>query len=317
MTKGSSLSTDIDRFVRVLRDERRLSENTVRNYQHTLDVLCNFGKEHLGRNLTTDDFLVWRAADFRSFLAARRTQGVGAATLRLDLSALRAFFKFMAKERGASMAAISTVQAPKLPKRLPRPIPRDAALALSTFSTERGPGTWYAARDAALFCLLYGAGLRISEALGLNWVDVETRPTALTIVGKGKKSRQIPILDIVWAAIDQYEETLQAAPGSRASATRIREGLSAPLFIGSRGGRLSPSVAQRRIRSLRPALGLDDGATPHALRHAFATHLLSAGTDLRSIQELLGHASLTSTQRYTDVEADRLLDAYTVAHPRA
>ncbi|MEM6650241.1 MAG: tyrosine recombinase XerC [Pseudomonadota bacterium] len=304
-----------DAFLKTLSDQRRLSPYTVRNYQHTLDELSSFASHHRGQKISLPDLAKWQTQDFRAFLAYRRAQGVGISTLRLDLSALRGFFKFLQRETGLSPAPLMAVRAPKPPKRLPRPVPVKAALHLSNNETPKDQG-WEKARDTALFSLLYGAGLRISEALALNWQDIPPPPHPLRVLGKGGRMRDVPLLPQVAETLTHYREKIIADEGSTAHKTLTDEKGLAPIFIGARGGRLSPGVAQRQMRRLRPILGLDDKATPHALRHAFATHLLSEGADLRSIQELLGHASLSSTQRYTEVDTQRLMQAYAAAHPK-
>lgn len=303
-------------FIASLTDQRRLSDKTARNYQHTLDEFTGFAATHRSAPLSLADLDSWKPADFRAFLAYRRRQGIGAATARLDLSALRTFFRFLHQQTGVSLAALSTLKAPKMPKRLPRPVAVTAAKALANGTAPATKDGWQGARDTALFALLYGGGLRISEALALTWSDVAGPPQFLRVQGKGGKMRDIPLLPIVAAHIGTYREALHQDTKSPALATLLADGPACPLFLGARGARLSPAVAQRAMRDLRPSLGLDDSATPHALRHAFATHLLGAGADLRSIQDLLGHASLASTQRYTEVDAERLLNAHAAAHPR-
>ncbi|WOI52039.1 tyrosine recombinase XerC [Parvularcula sp. LCG005] len=299
------------RFMRTLIDERRLSPHTVRNYQHTLDEFSAFLKAHTDARPTLQTLGQLKTADFRAFLAHRRKDGVGIATVRLDLSALRTFYRYLWREAGVSMAPLSALKSPKLPKRLPRPVPAVAAGKLSSGAAriERA-APWQQARDQALFCLLYGAGLRIAEALDLDRDDVPPPGQPLRVLGKGGKTRDVPLLPAVTDTLQAYLTALDDSP------LQLNDGPDAPLFVGARGGRLSAGVAQKTMRQLRPALGLDDTATPHALRHAFATHLLSAGADLRAIQELMGHASLASTQRYTDVETERLLQAHAAAHPR-
>ncbi len=303
-------------FLRHLEKERGLSAKTVRNYQHTLDRFTAFANQHQGDTLTIDDLREWQSRDFRAFLAFRAHEGATAPTLRLDLSALRTFLKFAHQQHDPPLSALMSLRAPKLPKRLPRPIRAEAARALAT--GDLGPDqtksdAWQVARDAALFALLYGAGLRIGEAIALNIGDVPANGP-LRIRGKGGKVREVPLLAIVRTQIDNYLTALEA--DSPALSARGANDPEAPLFIGARGQRLNASVAQRRLRGQRAALGLDDSATPHALRHAFATHLLAAGTDLRTVQELLGHSSLAATQRYTEVERERLVAAHAAAHPR-
>ena len=292
-----------DEFLKRLATEKRYSPHTVRNYEASISRFLEFAAGHRGEPAHLADLDGWRTADFRAFLSYRRQDGVTSQTIKLDLSALRTWFRFLARETGVSTAALMALRSPKSPRRLPRPVSMPAAAALSASNTEDG---WMAARDRALFALLYGGGLRISEALGLDWKDLSGDTTVLRITGKGGKTREVPLIAAVRQRIDEYRSVLDHIPAA-----------ASPLLIGARGGRLSPGVAQRAMRKERAALGLDDSATPHALRHAFATHLLSAGADLRVIQELLGHSSLASTQRYTEVDAGHLLAAHAAAHPRA
>ncbi|MEM9422599.1 MAG: tyrosine recombinase XerC, partial [Pseudomonadota bacterium] len=310
------LTEMIETFLGSIAHDRRLSPYTVRNYGHTLSEFSAFAATHQGRALTLGALSRWRAADFRSFLAFRKADGADIPTLRLDLSALRTFSRFVTRQTSIPITGLDAVKSPKLPKRLPRPVSVNAAKALSNGTAQPAPKSWVAARDTALFALLYGAGLRLSEALNLNWKDVSGRPKALRVVGKGNKERDIPLLPQILDRIAFYRKALEAEKQNAALAALLEHKGDAPLFLGARGKRLSPTVAQRQLRALRPLLGLDDSATPHALRHAFATHLLSAGTDLRAIQDLLGHASLGATQRYTDVNMDQLMEVYASAHPR-
>lgn len=291
-------------FLERLKTEKRYSPYTIRNYTASLDLLFDFAKQHDGKAPSVKSFATWRTADFRAFLGYRRHDGVGVQTIKLDLSAMRRFFRYLSSETGLSTAALSALRSPKSPKRLPRPVSMEAAQELCGPSEDLS--SWIQLRDRALFALLYGGGLRISEALGLNWSDVGQHEKILRIKGKGGKTREVPLIDAVRDRIEEYRASLATHPEKET-----------PLFLGARGGRLSAGVAQRALRQQRAVLGLDDSATPHALRHAFATHLLSAGADLRVIQELLGHSSLASTQRYTEVDAGRLLSAHAAAHPRA
>lgn len=290
-------------FLSNLRHVRRASDKTIRNYQHTLEKLG----AHLvrrGRLASLGAAMVpLSAADLRAFLSEIQAEGTATATRRLHLSAVRSFLRYVATEADIAIDAAMTVRGPRRKRTLPRPVHEDAALALSTPLPAVGTrAEQEAARNAALFALLYGAGLRISEALQLNWTDVTGRET-LRVRGKGSKLRDVPILPVVRSRLEALA-SLQPQP------------LAGAVFCGNRGGRLHASVAQRAMRARRATLGLDDRATPHALRHAFSTHLLSAGADLRVIGELLGHASLASTQIYTEVDTARLLAAHAIAHPR-
>jgi integrase/recombinase XerC len=245
-----------------------------------------------------------RAADLRAFMAVRRQDGVEARSLARALSAIKSFFRYLEREGALSIEALNTLRTPRTRKSLPQALTvREAKAAIAT-TDEMEDRPWVAARDMAVLSLCYGAGLRISEALGLSRTDVEG-PT-LRVTGKGGKTRLVPIIEPVRQAIEAY---LKLCPFTLTP--------SQPMFRGVKGGVLSPRLLQARMVQLRSALGLPPGATPHALRHSFATHLLGRGGDLRAIQELLGHASLSTTQIYTAVDTERLLDAYRAAHPRS
>ena len=258
-------------------------------------------------SLATIDAL--SAADVRAFMARRRMSGTGNRSLLRQLAGIRSFARFCEREGLAKTSALSSIRAPKLPRTLPKPM--SPTLAKEVVSGEGFVGetrpVWTLARDVAVLALLYGAGLRISEALGLKRLDAPVGAVdAITVLGKGRKMRQVPIIEPVRRAVERY---LALCPHPLPA--------DGPLFIGQRLGPLSPRLIQLAIERLRGALGLPDSATPHALRHSFATHLLSRGGDLRTIQELLGHASLSTTQIYTAVDAARLLESYRANHPRA
>jgi len=244
----------------------------------------------------------------RAFMAARREAGAGNRSLMRGLAGARSFARFLERNGKGKVAALSAVRTPKLPRSLPKPVAADAAKRMMDIELRAGEvrEPWVVARDAAVLGLLYGAGLRISEALGLARKDFDHGIDALTVIGKGNKTRMVPVLPQVARLVADY---VALCPHDQPP--------DGPLFIGSRGGPLSPRVVQLTMARLRGALGLPDSATPHALRHSFATHLLARGGDLRAIQELLGHASLSTTQIYTAVDAERLLDVYKSAHPRA
>jgi integrase/recombinase XerC len=288
-------------WLSMLKAERRASAYTLRNYAATLERFAR----HIGAPFKAKRLARLEARDFRAFLAARREEGVGAATLKLDLSALRSFFAHLRRRHGIDNDAIAVMRAPTAKERLPRPVSERDAERLLAMSAGREAAPWLGLRDAALLMLLYGAGLRISEALSLRQRDAPLGE-GLRIAGKGGKSRDVPILPAVAEAIEAYRRALPFAA--------TPEG---PLFLSVRGKPLTPRLAQRMMEERRRALGLPDWATPHALRHAFATHLLSAGGDLRAIQELLGHSSIAATQRYTKVDAERILSVYERTHPRA
>jgi integrase/recombinase XerC len=285
-----------------LANERRAARHTLDGYTRDLGAFLKFLAEHLGDLADLAALAALEPADFRAFLAQRRNGGLAASSNARALSALRGFFAHLAREGLAENPHAAALRGPKLPKSVPKALTAaDAAAVLEIEDDE----PWIAARDRAVLSLLYGAGLRIDEALSLN-ADALPLGETLRIVGKGRKARDVPLLVEVRAAVDAYARA--RPPGASKTA---------PLFIGVRGMRLRAEIVQKRLRALRLELGLPDTATPHALRHSFATHLLGAGADLRAIQELLGHASLSTTQRYTAVDAERLLDIHAAAHPRS
>lgn len=254
-------------------------------------------------------FLATKPADLRLFLAERRQAGIGSRSLMRQLAGLRSFARFLEREGHGHASAFKAVKGPRLKKGLPRPLTPGDARATSALASRAGEARepWILARDAAVFGLLYGAGLRISEALSLKRKEApRAGREVLTVLGKGGQLRQVPIVPPVIKAIDDY---LAQCP--------YRVGADGPLFLGAKGGALSPRIIQLAMEGLRGALGLPETATPHALRHSFATHLLARGGDLRTIQELLGHASLSTTQIYTEVDSARLMASYKAAHPRA
>ncbi len=292
-----------------LAHERRLSARTIEAYGRDARQFLAFLTERFGAPPSIADFTDCAPGDLRAFFARRRADGVEGRSLQRALSALKSLARHIARESGQTAAALGAVRAPKTSRRLPRPLgPSDARVVTTTAPREgeaREP--WVLARDAAVLALCYGAGLRISEALSIRRVDAPVGETdALTIVGKGQKSRSAPIIAPVRTAVEDY---LSVCPYVLKPA--------GPLFVGAKGGPLSPRIVQLAMARMRGALGLPDSATPHALRHSFATHLLARGGDLRTIQDLLGHASLSTTQVYTGVDSARLLAAYRSAHPRA
>ncbi len=295
----------IEDWQRWIGDERRSSAHTLDAYSRDLAAFLSFLSDHLGSAPTLDDLNSLQAADFRSFLARRLTDGIAQSSLARSMSTLRNFFRFLDRTGRVSNATISAVRSPRPAPPVPKAIAAAEAMDLIDAAGSLSDKPWIAKRDTALFTLLYGCGLRIDEALSLNQADAPDDDT-MVITGKGNRQRIVPVLSIVREGIADYVEACPFAPP--------RDG---PLFLGARGGRLNPGVVQRQMRKLRALLGLPSTATPHALRHSFATHLLGAGGDLRTIQELLGHASLTTTQRYTSVDAERLIAVYDDAHPRA
>lgn len=292
-------------FLEHVRQQRRLSDNTVEAYGHDLRTFFGFLEGHLGEAVAIKIFRHLHASDIRAFLARRRRDGLSDASIARLLSAIKTFYHWLDNHHGIENPEIAFLQGPRREQRLPRPVSvadaRDMIETAEAFAEE----PWVAARDAALLTLLYGAGLRISEALNLNG-DTLPAPERLRVDGKGKKVRIVPLIPVVRDAIDSY-----------ASLCPWRIGKDTPLFYGVRGKRLQPAIVQKNVAVLRGALGLPDTATPHALRHAFATHLLAAGADLRAIQTLLGHASLSTTQVYTGVDSERLRAVVASAHPRA
>lgn len=291
------------RWASFLTHDRRRSAHTVRAYVATAHRFLDFLGRHRGEEIGRFGLLAIPAADLRAFLADRRASGLGAASAAREMSAVRAFLGFAAEEAGV-VPQLPRTRAPKRPRTLPRPASPADAMALAE---EAGAASdeWVGARDMAILLLLYGSGLRVAEALSLPASILPVGRT-LRVTGKRGKTRVVPVVDAVREAIAAYAA---ACPYPLVGAT--------PLFVGARGGPLNADLVRRAVRSARRRLGLPDSVTPHALRHSFATHLLAGGADLRSLQELLGHASLSSTQIYTDVDAARLLDVYRHAHPRA
>lgn len=286
-----------------LAHERRASEHTLRAYGDDTERFMVFLREHIGGALNERSLAKLSPADIRAFITVRRAEGLGAKGVQRALAAVRSFFRYLARENILENAAARSVRTPRVQRGLPRPLSESDASRTIEQAGEHDV-EWMAARDVALLTLLYGAGLRISEALSLRRGDVPL-PASLTILGKGSKERVVPLLPAVREAIDSYERLV---PFTGAKDT--------PLFLSRRGKPMSPREAQLLMQKLRGALGLSERATPHALRHSFATHLLSNGGDLRSVQELLGHASLSTTQTYTQIDTKRLMDVYEKAHPR-
>ena len=298
---------EITSWLKFLLAERRSSRHTIEAYARDLSQFGRFLSDHLGAPPRLADLEQLKTMDFRAFLAARRRDGVKSRSLARQLSAVRSFFRYLERNKILANPAVSVIRSPKLPHTLPKPLTIDAALKVSAAGTEQQAG-WTDKRDTAVLMLLYGCGLRISECLGLNFEDFPLTRTSDTfpVTGKGNKTRLVPVLPLVRQAVQDY---IDACPFTLKPA--------GPLFLGVRGGRLNARNIQLAMQRLRGALGLPDTATPHALRHSFATHLLGAGADLRAIQELLGHASLSTTQIYTQVDSAHLLRQYMKAHPRA
>ena len=276
----------------------------MRAYVATAHRLIDFLGRHRGEEIGRFGLLNLHASDLRAFLADRRGEGLGASSAAREMSAVRAFLTFAAEEQGNSPQLPKT-RAPKRPRTLPRPASPADAVALAEEAGAAASNDWLGARDLAILLLLYGAGLRVAEAMGLT-ARVLPLGQAMRVMGKRGKTRIVPLVPAVREAINAY---VALCPYSLAGEAR--------LFVGAKGGPLNPDLVRRAVRGARARLGLPDTLTPHALRHSFATHLLARGADLRSLQELLGHASLSSTQIYTEVDAARLLDVYRHAHPRA
>jgi integrase/recombinase XerC len=304
---------DVDRAVNAwfvyLMTERQLAALTVEAYRRDLSQFLGFLAGHFGAPPDLKRLFSLSARDVRAFLAARRAQDVGSRSLSRTLSALRMFYRFLERRGLGKNDAIRAVSLPKLPHSVPKPLTAPKATALMDGSDIAAPDApeWTLARDTAVLTLLYGSGLRISEALSLRVKEAPIKGRdMLRVTGKGSKTRVVPVLPVTRQAIEHYFKLCPAKLGP-----------DDPLFIGARGKQLSPRIIQLRMARARAALGLPDTATPHSLRHSFATHLLGAGADLRAIQELLGHASLSTTQGYTEVDRAHLLKAYDSAHPRA
>jgi integrase/recombinase XerC len=307
---SAELAAELARWLRHMSGERRLAPNTVEAYARDVAQFLGFLSRHLGGKLTLSRLSRLQPRDVRAFMAARRADGVSSRSLMRMLAGTRSFARFVERSGKGSIGALAAVHGPKLAKTLPRPLTVASAKRMTETETRAGEdrAPWILARDAAVFALLYGSGLRISEALGLKRKDISTPGDTDTIGvnGKGGKRRVVPVLPQVANAIVEY---IAVCPYDLSA-----EG---PLFVGARGGQLSPRIVQLAMARMRGALGLPATATPHALRHSFATHLLTRGGDLRAVQELLGHASLATTQIYTAVDTQRLLAAYRSAHPRA
>ena len=301
------LRAAIDDWQAWLRNERRAASNTRAAYLGDLARFLDFTSEHLGKPPALRDLDRLRPADFRAWLAARANGGASIGTRARGLSVVRGFFRWLARAGLADNPAVSALKTPRVPRPVPKALDAAEALELLDTAPEAARAPWIGKRDVAVLMLLYGCGLRIGEALSLSRREAPLPgQSALTVTGKGGKDRMVPLLPAVIEAVQDY---IGACPFELAP-----EG---PLFLGLRGKALGARQVQARMVELRVRLGLPETATPHALRHSFATHLLAAGGDLRAIQELLGHASLSTTQRYTDVDAAGLLAVYQRAHPRA
>jgi len=302
---GPKLRAAVESWRAWLSEERRASAHTLDGYCRDLSAFLSFLTDHLAGEPELSDLAKLSPADFRSFMARRSGEGLGRTSMARTMSSLRSFFRYLDRNGLVHNAALGAVRSPRPPRSIPKPLSSEDAIAALSSAAELQDEPWMAARDIALLTLLYGCGLRLGEALGLNRSQTP-KGEVMVITGKGNKQRLVPLLPMVVEAVEDY---LAQCPW--------KGGADFPLFVGARGKRLNPGVVQRQVRRLRGLLGLPDTATPHALRHSFATHLLAGGGDLRTIQELLGHASLSTTQRYTAVDAAKLTAIYQDAHPRA
>lgn len=308
------LTKAMGQWLEQLKSERRLALKTLDAYERDLRQFCHHLTDYLGHPPRKTDFSNLKPLHMRGYLARRRDAGNGARTLARDLAGIRSFVRFLERRGEASSAGLTAMRAPRQPATLPKPVKAEEAGQLISLDQQMHEEPWIAARDAAIMTLLYGCGLRISEGLGLTPADFHignpAHPVAsaksLRILGKGGKTRLVPVLPLVNRAVEEY---LRLCPYV------VKQ--DQPIFRGMRGGAVQPAVVQRSMRIMRGALGLPSTATPHAMRHSFATHLLGNGGDLRTIQELLGHASLSTTQKYTAVDTDALLKTWNAAHPRA
>tara|TARA_B110000438_G_C15691737_1_gene597088 strand:- start:109 stop:1056 length:948 start_codon:yes stop_codon:yes gene_type:complete len=304
-----AVSRAVENWQQWLIHERRISIHTLNAYTHDLNNFLQFLSEHLGFSIGLDDLGSLKTQDFRSFLAFRQTNRLARSSTARAMSTLRNFFRFLKHQGLAENAAIIAVKTAKPPRSIPKAIDELSAIEVVETIADLQKEPWMGKRDKAVILLLYGCGLRIGEALGLNLeqtLGLNGDTGSIIITGKGGKQRLVPVLPIIIEAILDY---INACPYELAN--------DGPLFIGKRGKRLSARIIQRQMEVLRSRLELLETATPHALRHSFATHLLAGGGDLRTIQELLGHASLSTTQRYTEVDAKRLKLVYDSTHPRA
>jgi integrase/recombinase XerC len=302
------VAAELARWHGYLADERRMSAKTVEAYGRDASQFLAFLAEHLGGRITLGALRKLAPQDVRAFMASRRAAGIG--SLMRGLAGARSFARFLERNGKGQVSSLAAVRMPKISKTLPKPLAITAAKDMIDTDLRAGEERepWILARDAAVLALLYGSGLRISEALGLPRKEIPEpgKGDAITVTGKGNKKRMVPVLPRVLQLIAEY---VAQCPYDIPA--------DAPLFVGAKGGPLSPRIVQLAMARLRGALGLPETATPHALRHSFATHLLARGGDLRSIQELLGHASLSTTQIYTAVDSEQLLKVYRNAHPRA
>ena len=301
----SDLEYEYNNWINYLSNIKKLSHNSVISYKNDLSKFFIFFQDYIEKNVGLKEIEGIEISEFRSFLTYRRNSEISSNSIARNISALKSFFRFLIKNNKIKESSVFNLKSPKLKKSLPRPINVDLAIQVIKQAEEIEDEKWIGLRNKAILILLYGCGLRISEALSLNYDDVQNEDHIL-IKGKGEKERIVPMMPYIKKGIENY---LEACPKEIISGEA--------LFIGKRFSRLSPRIIQYALEKIRTALSLPETATPHALRHSFATHLLDSGGDLRTIQELLGHSSLSTTQKYTKVENSKLLDIYKKSHPLA
>ena len=299
------LEYEYNNWLNYLSNIKKLSQNSVVSYKNDLSKFFIFFQDYIEKNIGLKEIESIKISEFRSFLTYRRNSEISSNSIARNISALKSFFRFLIKNNKIKESSVFNLKSPKLKKSLPRPINVDLAIQVIKQAEEIEDEKWIGLRNKAILILLYGCGLRISEALSLNYDDVQNEDHIL-IKGKGEKERIVPMMPYIKKGIENY---LEACPKEIISGEA--------LFIGKRFLRLSPRIIQYALEKIRTALSLPETATPHALRHSFATHLLDSGGDLRTIQELLGHSSLSTTQKYTKVETSKLLDIYKKSHPLA
>jgi len=301
----ADLEYEYNNWINHLTNIKKLSQNSVISYKNDLSKFLIFFQDYIEKNIGLKEIENIEISEFRSFLTHRRNSEISSNSIARNISALKSFFRFLIKNNKIKESSVFNLKSPKLKKSLPRPINVDLAIQVIKQAEEIEDEKWIGLRNKAILLLLYGCGLRISEALSLNHDDIQNEDHIL-IKGKGEKERIVPMMPYIKRGIENY---LEACPKEIVSGDA--------LFIGKRFSRLSPRIIQYALEKIRTALSLPETATPHALRHSFATHLLDSGGDLRTIQELLGHSSLSTTQKYTKVETSKLLDTYKKTHPLA
>lgn len=305
ITVAPKLKNTIDAWQKNLRFERRLSLKTADSYLIDIKEFFHFLNHFFEKKIDITDLKKLKISDFRSFLAWRSEQGVSRSSIARGMSTLRNFFKYGVRNELFENEAVMAIRTGRGAKILPKPLSIDDAFKFLDAVKYLAQDSFQEKRDTALYMLLYGCGLRINEALSLNISDLPLDRDAFTLLGKGNKERLVPLLPLVKKSVKEYLKYHPLYDND------------APLFVGARGDRLNAGVVQRNVRGIRNYLNLPESVTPHALRHSFATHLLQGGGDLRTVQELLGHASLSATQRYTEITTEQLMDVYQKSHPRA